>query len=164
MENISANAVKESGERIKDIKMKKSVRRKQKESRKNIGLSLILSIVFVFGILAAVVFSVANRISEEMSLSAIHNLSESLGLIKGTLEAVLCKEAEFQKLIAQEITMLENPEAFIRTYNNSQTMVRMSLILSGETEGVSNTRGSFSEEGLDFSSGYMVDGLPIYKS
>ena len=133
MENISANAVKESGERIKDIKMKKSVRRKQKESSKNIGLSLILSIVFVFGILAAVVFSVANRISEEMSLSAIHNLSESLGLIKGTLEAVLCKEAEFQKLIAQEITMLENPEAFIRTYNNSQTMVRMSVILSGET-------------------------------
>ena len=164
MENISANAVNESGERIKDIKMKKSVRRKQKESRKNIGLSLILSIVFVFGILAAVVFSVANRISEEMSLSAIHNLSESLGLIKGTLEAVLCKEAEFQKLIAQEITMLENPEAFIRTYNNSQTMVRMSLILSGETEGVSNTGGSFSEEGLDFSSGYMVDGLPISKS
>ncbi len=156
--------MKKSGKRIRGVKMEMRMKGNQKGSRKQRELSLILSIVFVFCVLAAVVFSVARRISTEMSSSAIHNLSESLGLIKGTLEAILSKEAEFQKLIAQEITMAEDPKEFIRSYNNNRTMVRLSLILAGEMEGVSNTGGSFSEEGLDFSSGKTVEGLPISQS
>ena len=77
--------------------------------------------------LGAVVFSVARKITVEMSTSAIHNLSESLGLVKGTIEAILSKEAEFQKMIAQELTMMEDPESFIRSYNRNRTMARISL-------------------------------------
>ena len=114
--------------------------------------------------LATIVFTVARKISTEMSASAIQNLSESLDLMKGTIEAILSKEAEFQKLIAQELVMLENPEDFIQSYDRNSTMVRLTLILSGETEGVSNTGEVLSEEELDFSSGKTVDGLPISQS
>ncbi len=138
--------------------------RKQKENRKDRGFPLIFSIVLVFCILGTVVFSVARRISAEMSSSAIHNLSESLGLVKGTIEAILNQEAEFQKLIAQEITMIEDPEEFIRSYKKNGTMVRISLILEGEAEGVSNVGETFSEEGLDFSAGKSIDGLLVSQS
>ena len=67
------------------------------------GFSLLLSVILVFGILGAVVFNVAKKLSEEMLMSAIHNLSKSLDLVQGTVEAILSKEAEFQKLIAQEL-------------------------------------------------------------
>ncbi len=125
---------------------------------------MFLSIVLVFCVFGTVVFFVAQRISKEMSSSAIHNLSESLGLIKGTVEAILIKEAEFQKLIAQEISTIEDQEAFIRSYKKNRTMVKISLIQSGEKEGVSNTEDVFTEDGLDFSSGRTVEDLPISQS
>lgn len=125
---------------------------------------MFLSIVLVFCVLGVVVFFVAQRISAEMSSAAIHNLSESLGLIKGTVEAILIKEAEFQKLIAQEISTIEDPETFIRSYKKNRTMVKISLIQSGENQGVSNSEEVFTEEGLDFSSGRMVEELPVSQS
>ncbi len=145
-------------------RMEKRMEKNHNKTRINTGSSLLLSIVLVFCILGAVVFSVAHKISMEMSSSAIHNLSESLALIKGTVEAILIKEAEFQKLIAQEIASTEDQERFIRSYNRNKTMVRISLIWSGETEGISNTGQVFSEEELDFSAGKTVDGLPISQS
>lgn len=140
------------------------MKKKQTKSRKNNTLPLLFSIIIVFCMLATIVFTVARKISTEMSASAIQNLSESLDLMKGTIEAILSKEAEFQKLIAQELVMLENPEDFIQSYDRNSTMVRLTLILSGETEGVSNTGEVLSEEELDFSSGKTVDGLPISQS
>lgn len=125
---------------------------------------LLFSIILVFLILGTVVFAVSRKITEEMSSSAIHNLSESLVLIRGTIEAILMKESEFQQLIAQEIAMMDEPEKFVSTYNRNQTMVKMSIILEGKTEGVSNTSEAFSEEGLDFSAGKTVGGLPISQS
>ena len=110
---------------------------------------MIISIILVFCILGAIVFSVAQKISEKMSLSAINNLSESLEMIKGTLEAILLKESEFQKLIAQEITIIDNPEDFISSYNGNETMIKLSLVLSGETTGISNTGELFLEESLN---------------
>ncbi len=101
--------------------------RKHRESRPDKGMPLILSILVVFFILGTIVFTLSQRISTEMSSSAINNLSESLDLVKGTLEAILTKEAEFQKLIAKEVAMLEQPEEFIRSYNRNRTMV-LSLI------------------------------------
>ena len=47
---------------------------------------LVLSIILVFSILGAVVFSVSRKISREMSASAIQNLNENLDLIKSTIE------------------------------------------------------------------------------
>lgn len=135
--------------------------KKQKEKKRNI---LFLSIIFVFCILGAVVFSVARRISIEMSTSAIHNLNESLDLIKNTIESILIKETEFQRLIAQEIGASADPYEFIRSYESNKTMVMLSLIPSGETEGISSTGEAFSEEGLDFSFEKTVDGLPISQS
>ena len=137
---------------------------KQNGSKMDKGFTLLLSIVIVFCILGAVVFSVARKISKEMSASAIQNLSESLDLMKGTIEAILLKEAEFQKLVAQEISNIGDPMGFVRSYNRNQTMVKTSLILSGEAEGMSNTGDVFTEEALDFSSGKTVDGLPISES
>ncbi len=140
------------------------MKKKQDKSRKNKAAPLLLFIIAVFCILGTVVFSVARKISKEMSASAIQNLSESLELMKGTIEAILLKEAEFQQLMAQELVNIDNPEEFIQTYNRNQTMVRITLILSGQTEGISNTGEVLSESELDFSSGKMVDGLPISQS
>ena len=121
----------------------------KKTYKRDKGIPLIISIILVFCILGAIVFSVAQKISEKMSLSAINNLSESLEMIKGTLEAILLKESEFQKLIAQEITIIDNPEDFISSYNGNETMIKLSLVLSGETTGISNTGELFLEESLN---------------
>ncbi len=140
------------------------MKKRQNKSKKDKGFSLLLSIIVVFCILGGVVFSVARKISVEMSASAIQNLSESLDLIECTIEAVLNKEAEFQKLMAKEIAMWENPEEYIRTFEKNQTMVKISLIRAGESAGISNSNELFSEEGLDFSAGGTVDGLAVSQS
>ena len=121
------------------------MRWKAKHGTERQGFPLLLPILGVFCILGAVVFSVAGKISREMSDSAIQNLSESLELIECTIEAIFKNEAEFQTLIAREIAKSESPEEYIRSYEKNQTMVKMSLILSGESEGVSNTGDVFSE-------------------
>ncbi|MEY8337489.1 response regulator [Lachnospiraceae bacterium 62-35] len=140
------------------------MKQKGNRSRVDRGIPWLLSIILVFCILGTVVFFVQRKISSEMSASAIQNLSESLDLIKCTIETILKKEAEFQKLMAQEIGASEVPEEYIHSYKKNQTMVKISLIRSGETEGVSSTGETFSEEGLDFSMGGTVDGLPISQS
>lgn len=128
------------------------------------GVSLLVSIVLIFCFFGAIVFGVSQKTSKEMSVSAIQNLSESLDLIQSTIEAILRNEAEFQELIAQEIARAENPEEYIRAYEKNQTMVKMSLIPAGETEGVSNTGERFCEEDLDFSAGRTILGLPVSQS
>jgi signal transduction histidine kinase/DNA-binding response OmpR family regulator len=143
-----------------DIDMKK----KQNGKRVDKGISLLLSIVLVFGILGVVVFSVAHKISEEMSASAIQNLSESLDLIKCTIESMLDKDVEFQKLMAEEIAMSEDPEAYIRTWQENQTIVKVSFVRSGERMGVTSTGERFDVEELTFSERRMVDGLAFSDS
>ena len=96
------------------------------------GLSLLLSIILVFCMFGAIIFSVSRKTAREMSNSAIQNLSESLDLIESTIETILRSEAEFQTLIAQEIARVDDPEAYIRAYEKNQTMSKMSLILSGK--------------------------------
>ena len=128
------------------------------------GVSLLLSIILVFCIFGTVVFSVSRKISEEMSESAIQNLSESLDLIKSTIEAILNKEAEFQKLMAQEIASAEKPEEHLCFYGGSQTMTKVSLIRAGETEGISDNGEVFTEEELNFSAGGTVDGVAVSQS
>lgn len=108
-------------------------------------------------------FSVSQKISKEMSESAVQNLNESLDLIKCTVESVLNKEAEFQQLMAQEIAMQEEPEAYITSYQKNQTMVKISYIREGETEGISSTGDVFTEEELHFSGG-MVEELAVSDS
>ena len=61
---------------------------KRNRSIKKQGLSLFLSIILVFCMLGAVVASVSHKISQEMSDSAIQNLSETLDMIKCTIEAM----------------------------------------------------------------------------
>lgn len=139
---------------------------KRIQNRKKVdkGISLFLSIILIFGILGTVVFFVARRLSVEMSASAVQNLSESLDLIKCTIESISDKEAEFQRLMAQELATMEEPEEYIRSYQKNQTMVKISLIRSGETEGISSTGEVFSENELDFSLGRTVEGLPVSQS
>ena len=136
---------------------------KEKQSAKRLdkGASLLLSIIVVFCILGAVVFSVSRKISAEMSASAVQNLSESLDLIKSTIEAILNKEAEFQKIIAAELSAYEEPEEFIRSFESNESMVKASFIRVGEKEGISDSGEKFTEEGLDFSAGRMIQGLTV---
>ena len=134
------------------------------QNGRNTGHSLLLSVIVVFCILGMVLFSVAQKISREMAASAIQNLSESLDLIQCTIESILNNGAEFQNLIAQEIARAEDPEEYIRSYEKNRTMVKISIIMAGKTEGVSNTGDAFTEEGLDFSAGGMVNGLPVSQS
>lgn len=91
-----------------------------KENRKRIkeggggrGFLLIVPIILVFCVLGGVVFSVSRKLATEMSQSAVDNLEESLDLIKGTVEVIIRKEAEFQKLMAKEIASMEDPWQFI---------------------------------------------------
>lgn len=141
-----------------------SVKKRHKKIRSRNSPGLILSILLTFCILGTIVYFVARRISSEMSQSAISNLSESLELVRGTIEAILEKEAEFQKLIAQEISLMEEPEQFIRTYGGNRTMVKISYIGQGKKSGISNNGEEFSAEGLDFSAGKEVSGLPVSTS
>ena len=134
------------------------------QQKKRRGVPLLLSIILIFSIFGTIVFAVSRKISEEMSASAIQNLSESLDLIQSAIEAILRSQAEFQTLIAQEVARAEDPEAYIHTYERNQTMAKLSLIPTGRTEGVSNTGERFTEEGLDFSAGGTVMGLPVSQS
>ena len=147
-----------------DRKGRYGMKKGQKEQKEDGGVPFLLSIIIVFGIMGAVVLSVARRTSTEMEASAIQNLSESLDLIESTIEAVLNKEAEFQQLIAHEIAMAPEPMEYIRNYQDNPTMVKISLICAGETVGISSTGEVFSEEGLDFSAGGTVNGLEISES
>lgn len=140
------------------------MRKIQDKRKKNNSVSLFLSIILVFGVLAGIVFSVSRKISEEMSESAIQNLTESLNLIESTIEAILNKEAEFQRLMAQDLAAADNPEKHITHYGESQTMAKISLIYTGETEGVSNTGEVFTKEGLDFTANGTIDGVNVSKS
>ena len=135
--------------------------KRQRKNHSGRGHTLIISIVLTFLLLGAVVYSIARQISSKMSQSAIDNLSESLGLLRGTIQAILYKEAEFQKLIAQELALLEDPDAFVLSYNTNKTMIKVSIIHAGESTGISNTGELFSADSLDFSSGKTVDGLPL---
>lgn len=125
---------------------------------------LFFSIIIVFCIFGCVVFSVSQKISKEMSEAAVQNLNENLDLIKCTIEAIWGKEAEFQKLIAKELASIEDPEDYIRSYQKNQTMVKISLIKTGETEGISNTGEVFTEEGMEFFPSRMMEGVEISSS
>ena len=141
--------------------MESDMKKMPKRNRRN---TLFLSIILVFCILGLIVLSVARKISAEMSTSAIHNLSASLGLIKNTIESILIKETEFQLLIAQEIASSDDPYEFIRSYKNNHTLAKLSLILSGETEGISSLGEIFTEDELDFSFGKTVNNMPLSQS
>ena len=140
------------------------MRNKQSKENINKGISLPLSIILIFAVLACIVFLVSYKISREMSESAIQNLNESLNLIRSTIEAVLNQEAEFQKLMAQEIAESEDLKEPILRYGENQTMIQISLICAGETEGITSKGERFTEEGLDFTAKGTLDGVDISKS
>ena len=128
------------------------------------GRALIVTVVLFFAVLGSVVFSVSRRITDEMAMSAISNLSESLDLIEGTIGTMLEMEAEYQKLMAKELAETEEPEAFIRFYDGNRTMVKVSMTEAGASEGISGNGEPFTVEGLDFSAGKSVDDLRISKA
>lgn len=138
--------------------------KKHNGSRTDKGFSLFISIILIFLFLGIIVFSVSRKIISEMEESATQNLQESLDLIECTIEAILNKEAEYQRLMAQGVAAMEEPEAYVRNYGGSETMVKIALIRSGETEGISSTGEVFTEEELDFSAGGTIDGLPVSQS
>ena len=128
------------------------------------GKVVLIDIVNDYIVLGTIVYAVSRRISREMSTAAIQNLSESLDLIQYTFEAILENEVEFQKLIAKEVALSDDPEEYIRAYEKNKTMVKMSFIPAGETEGVSNTGEPFSEKELDFSLGGTIEDMPVSQS
>lgn len=140
------------------------MKKRKKRNRTRRGIHLIIPIILFFSIMGVAVYLAADKISTKMSASAVENLSENLDLIRGTIEVMLKREAEFQKLLAQEIATMEDPEEFIRSYNRNDTMVKISMVSSGHSEGISNSGSSFSPKELDFSSGKTVQGLAMSQS
>lgn len=138
--------------------------KKHHESRTDKGKSLLISIILIFLFLGIIVFSLSHKITKEMAASATQNLNESLNLIECTIEAIMNKEAEYQKLMAKGIAAMDDPEEYVRDYTRSETMMKIALIRSGETEGISSTGEVFTEDELDFSAGGTVDGLPVSQS
>lgn len=133
-------------------------------SDKSRGLSLFISIILVFMILGAVVLYVERKADSEMSSAAIQNLNESLDLVQCTIEAILNKEAEFQKLIATELSVWDNPEEYVRSYQRNQTMAKLAFIPAGKSEGVANSGEPFTEEKLDFPENWAIGGLAVSTS
>lgn len=140
--------------------MKKNSIKKGTDKR----FSLLLSIIIVFCLFGCVVFFVSRRISREMSSAAIQNLNENLDLIKCTIETIWKNQAEFQKLMAQEVAEWEDPEEYIRSYQKNQTMVKISLIRAGKTEGISSMGEDFSEKGMAFTPSGMMQGMEVSRS
>ncbi|MGY3664323.1 MAG: ATP-binding response regulator [Roseburia sp. 1XD42-69] len=140
------------------------MKQKKNRSRKDKGIHLLLSMILLFSVLGVIVFSVARRISADMSASAIQNLSESLDLIKCTIESMLKKDAEYQKLMAGEIAREDDPKEYILTYKKSPSMTKISYIPAGEEKGISNTGEIFTAEELNFSSQGTAEGLEISQS
>ena len=128
------------------------------------GLSLLFLIILFFSIFGAIISTVSQKISREMSASAIQNVSESLDLIQSTIEAIIRSQSDFQSLIAQEVARADDPEAYIRAYEKNQSMVKLSFIPAGKTEGVSSTGEQFTEESLDFSAGGTISEMPVSQS
>ncbi len=67
-------------------------------------------------------------------------------------------------MMAQKVAVADDPKEYIESYSKNQTMVKISLIRAGETQGISNTGETFSEEGLDFSAGGAIGGLEVSRS
>uniref|UniRef100_N2ARS7 Circadian input-output histidine kinase CikA n=1 Tax=Eubacterium plexicaudatum ASF492 TaxID=1235802 RepID=N2ARS7_9FIRM len=132
-----------------------------KRKKKSGSIVFIVIIVLIFCFLGGVVYSIERKISAQMSEAAIENLSENLELLKGTIQAILNKEAEFQSMLADELALLDEPEEFIRSDHRNKTMVKMSLIREGERTGISGSGEVFREDGLDFSAGNLVEGLSV---
>lgn len=132
--------------------------------KKQRDMSLLFSIILIFCIFGTIIFGVSKKISREMSDSAIQNLSESLDLIQCTIEAILHSEAQFQELLAREISYMEDPEGYIRTYERNQMVSKIALIPAGKSRGIASTGESFTEEELDFSTGRTVLGMQISQS
>ena len=132
--------------------------------KKNKGIYFFLPIILIFCILGTLVFSISQKISREMSDSAIQNLSESLDLIMCTIESIFNNETEFQMLIAQELARVDNPEEYVRNYEKNRTIAKISLIMAGQTQGVSNIDEVFSADELDFSAENVINGLSVSQS
>ncbi len=140
------------------------MKEKRMRNSTNKRVILPLSIILVFCILGSIVFFVSEKISKEMSQAAIQNLSENLNLIKCTIESIWNKEAEFQKLMAQEVAMADDPESYVRSRQKNQTMVMISWIATGETKGISNTGEDFSEEEMGFVWSEIMEGMEVSSS
>lgn len=141
-----------------------NMKEQAKKFKKNQGMFLFLPIILIFCVLGIVVFSVSQKINREMSDSAIQNLSETLDLLKCTIESIWSNEAEFQLLMAQALAQTDDPEEFILSEEANKTMVKISFIMTGETVGISNTNEPFTADELDFSGGGTINGLPVSRS
>ncbi len=140
------------------------MKKELKNAWKKKSVSLLVSIVLVFLVMGCVVFWVSHKITREMSDSAIQNLSESLDLIQCTIESILRNEAEFQTLVARDIAAAPDPEDYILSYEKNSSMVKLSLVLAGKSQGISSTGDAFDPQELDFSGGGTVGGLPVSRS
>ena len=138
--------------------------KKQGEAHARIKIALVIVIILIFAILGIAVYFVAQNVSSKMARSAIDNLSGSLNLVKGTVQGLMEEEAEFQKLIASELSAIEDIEGFVQTYDSNKTISKISIILDGMEKGISNTGEDFSADDLDFSAGKLVNGLEVSTS
>lgn len=124
----------------------------------------IIVVLLIFAVMGASIYGVARKTFDDMSDAAIQNLNENLNLIQNTVEAIMRSEAEFQQIIAEEIAAAPDPETYILNLKNNDTTSKLSVVLAGQREGISNDGESFDPADLDFSAGGTILGLPISQS
>ena len=117
--------------------------------------------LFILVILGSGVLLLSQKVEKELASAAVQNLSENLDLIKGTIEGIANNEAEFQKLIAQKIAGqcmgVENYKDF---GNKTGMIAKISMISTGESEGISTTGDVFKED-MDFSSKRKINDMRV---
>ena len=124
----------------------------------------VIVVLAIFVAMGASIYGVARQTYDDMSEAAIQNLNENLNLIENTVEAIMRSEAEFQELIAEEIAAAPDPEAYILNLRNNDTTAKVSVVLEGQSVGISNDGAPFSPADVDFAAGGTVMGLPISQS
>lgn len=120
---------------------------------------LLICIAMVAGI-----FAIAQKTSQEMSDSAIQSLNENLELMKNTIDGIINSEVDFQELIGEEISRSDDPDAYIQNLHASDAIAKISIVMAGQTEGLSSNGEPFSPDSLDFSAGGTIQGNPVSQS
>ncbi len=135
-----------------------------RKAKNYIGKVLIFAIVLVFAIFGITVFLIAQKTTREMSNSAINNLSESLDLMKGTVEMLLKSQQEFQEFLATELSDEEDLEKSIQNYDITENITNISVIVEGRSVGVSCNGDEFCADDLDFSTENITEEVEISKA
>ena len=132
------------------------------EKRRAVGFVFV--VILIFAVMGGAIWGISQKTYNDMSDAAISNLNENLTLMKSTIEVIFRDEASFQLFSAEELAEVSDPLAAVASMPNAKTTSLISLVLEGETEGISNNGAPFDPSKLDFTNGGNVLGISLSQS